>query len=89
MHKYQRLWDTYRFAGFRPASTVRGIFGDPKVRVIRLQRRGNKRDVVSVATSTAVGTIAGCAECATCLVETPGSTWNWKSGASIAGAVEP
>jgi len=88
MHKYQRLWDTYRFAGFCPSSTVRGIFGDPKTRVLRLQRRGKKHDVVSVATSTAVGTIAGCAKCETCLVETPVSTWNWKSDASIAGAVE-
>jgi len=85
MHKYKRLWDAYRFAGFRPSPTVRGIFGDPKARVIRLQRRGKKRDVVSVATSRTVGTIAGCAECATCLVETPGFTWRWKSDVSLAG----
>jgi transposase len=40
MRKYRRLWDTYRFPGFRPSSTVRGIFGDPKARTLGLRRRG-------------------------------------------------
>src|SRR5438874_6671724 len=35
----RRLWDTYSFCGFRPEPTVRGIFGDPKARVIKLNRR--------------------------------------------------
>jgi hypothetical protein len=39
----RRLWDTYSFPGFRPAQTVRGIFGDPKARVIALNRRSKKR----------------------------------------------
>jgi hypothetical protein len=30
----QRLDDTYAFPGFRPLPTVRGIFGDPKARVV-------------------------------------------------------
>ena len=29
--------------GFRPEPTVRGVFGDPKARVIRLKRRSKKR----------------------------------------------
>jgi hypothetical protein len=29
----------YAFPGFRPEGTVRGIFGDPKARIIKLNRR--------------------------------------------------
>ena len=42
--RLRRLWDTYSFAGFRAQPTVRGIFGDPKARVITLRRR-SKNDV--------------------------------------------
>jgi hypothetical protein len=35
----RRLWDEYAFPGFRPLPTVRGVFGDPKTRVITLKRR--------------------------------------------------
>ena len=43
MPKQRRLEDTYRFPDFRPESTVRGLFGDPKARLVRLVRRGKKR----------------------------------------------
>ena len=39
----RRLWATYAFPGFRPHPMVRGIFGDPKARVIALERRSKKR----------------------------------------------
>src|ERR1700730_13370955 len=39
----RRLWDAYSFPGFRPEPTVQGVFGDPKARVIRLNRRSKKR----------------------------------------------
>lgn len=89
MQKYHRLWDTYRFAGFRPSPKVHGIFGDPKARVIRLHRRGKKRDAAPVGTSKTVGTIVGCAECEICLAATHVSIWSWKSDASPAGGVVP
>ena len=38
MGKQRRLLDEYRFVGFRPQSEIRGIFGDPYARVIRLKR---------------------------------------------------
>jgi transposase len=38
----RRLWDAYAFAMFRQRSTVRGVFGDPKARVITLERRSKK-----------------------------------------------
>jgi len=37
-----RLWDAYVFPGFRPQPTVRGLFGDPKARVITLERRSTQ-----------------------------------------------
>src|SRR5207247_2500347 len=40
----RRLWDAYSFPGFRPQPTVRGIFGDPKARVITLHRRLRRLD---------------------------------------------
>ena len=33
-------WMWYRFPAFRPRATVRGAFEDPKVRIVRLERRG-------------------------------------------------
>ena len=42
--RMRRLWDAYAFPGFRPQPTVRGVFGDPKARVIILERR-SKNDV--------------------------------------------
>src|SRR5271157_3354335 len=47
MRKPRRLDDAFRFPGFRPEATVRGIFGDPKARILRLLRRGKNglRDV--------------------------------------------
>ena len=47
--RLRRLWDTYRFPGFRPSHTVSGRFGDPKVRIIRLHRRAKKRAAASAA----------------------------------------
>src|SRR3989304_1323904 len=39
IRKHRRLHDAYRFPGFRPHATVRGIFGDPKARILRMERR--------------------------------------------------
>jgi hypothetical protein len=36
--KTKRLRDSYRFPGFHPALTVRGLFGDPHARVMGLTR---------------------------------------------------
>jgi hypothetical protein len=52
----RRLWDTYTFPGFRPQPTVRGIFGDPKARLITLARRAKKRPAGAVGGFIWVGT---------------------------------
>jgi len=43
MKKQRDLLDEYRFPGFRPRPNIQGIFGDPKARVIRLERIQKKR----------------------------------------------
>jgi hypothetical protein len=35
--RQRRLWDAYHFPGFRPQLTVRGVFGDPRARVIEFR----------------------------------------------------
>ena len=58
MRKHRRLQDAYRFRGFRPVSIVRGIFGDPKARILRLERREKKLCVVPVTCSPGFKPIA-------------------------------
>src|SRR4051794_21422267 len=57
----RRLWDTYSFPDFRPEQTVRGVFGDPKARVITLKRRSKKPLAAAAVASRWAGTIARCA----------------------------
>ena len=71
----RRLRDTYRFPGFVPAATVRGVFGDPLVRVLTLRRRQKKRPVESVGMGTAAFTIRSFAWCETCRVVSIAFTW--------------
>ena len=75
------------FPGFRAQPTVRGIFGEPKARVITLVRRSKKRFVVRVVERNRVGTTAACVRCATCPVAPCTSTWRWRCGACSAGVV--
>src|SRR6188768_1297020 len=81
-NRRRRLWDTYSFAGFRAQPTVRGIFGDPKARVITLRRRSKKRCAGAVVGSRWAGTTARSVACAICRAGTRGYSWSWRCGAS-------
>lgn len=83
--KRKRLLDAYRFPGFRPLETVRGIFGDHKARVVTLVRRSKKPSATPAAVRIPAGTTRNPGGCATCPAGTPASIWNWKSGACAAG----
>jgi hypothetical protein len=39
---YHRLSDTYRFPGFKPKEHIKGVFGEPETRIVRLERTGKK-----------------------------------------------
>ena len=64
MAKFKLLHDLYRFPGFAPLATIRGVFGEPSAVVITLLRRRKKRFAVSAARYIAVTTTSardGCA----------------------------
>ena len=74
---------SYCFPGFRPEQTVCGVFGDPKARVIKLNRRSKKRLAAVAVACRWAGTIASCGACAICRAATRGFFWNWRCGASL------
>jgi len=57
--RLRRLSDGHSFAGFRAGATVRGVFGDPDLRIVRLERRSKKRLAVVAGWSRSAGTIGG------------------------------
>ena len=86
--KRKRLLDAYRFAHFRPLEKIRGIFGDPKARVITLVRRSKKRSAMPAGERTLVGTTRNFAGFATSPVATRESIWKSRSGGCFAGTAE-
>jgi hypothetical protein len=87
--KAKQLKDSYRFCGFYPSTTVIGVFGDHKARVVQLTRREKKRHVARVAARSVVGTIASNAACAICPVATHAFISTWKYVAWTARAAAP
>src|SRR5450759_3983001 len=62
-------------------------FGDPKARVIALNRRSKKRLVAVAVASRWGGTTARSAVCAIFRAATRGYFWNWRCGGSSATVV--
>src|SRR5207245_6426695 len=92
MRKFRRqLRDAYRFPGFVPVDQVRGMFGDPRVRVVPLRRRRKKRRVVSARLCAAAFTIGDRGWRAICPAARCESTWSWRYGGwparSVAGGM--
>jgi len=87
MEKKRQLLDEYRFPGFRPRADVHGVFGDPKARVIRLERTQKKRSVDVVEKCTESTTTRRFGGYEICHVGMHGYTWRRKSGGSYARAV--
>jgi hypothetical protein len=85
--RQRRLSDGYSFAGFRAQATVRGVFGDPDVRIMRLDRRSKKRFAAVAGGSGTAGTIGGCDRFATYRAQDFGLFWNSKFGAWRAAVV--
>src|SRR6266478_5503521 len=57
--RQRRLSDGYSFAGFRAKEPLRGVFGDPDVRILRLNRRSKKRFAAVAGGSGTAGTTGG------------------------------
>ena len=79
MEKKRQLLDEYRFPGFRPRSDVHGVFGDPRARVIRLERKQKKRSVDVVGKYTEAITTRRFGGYEICHVGMHGYTWRRKS----------
>lgn len=82
----RRLLDTYAFPGFRPHSAVKGVFGDPKSRIVNLHRRAKKRSAAAVAGRRLAGTTARRGAYAICRVVIRGCSWSSMCVVSSAGA---
>jgi len=54
MGKKRQLVDEYRFPGFRPQARIKGEFGDPKARIVRLERTQKKQSVDVVGRYTEI-----------------------------------
>jgi hypothetical protein len=87
--RFRRLSDGYSFAGFCARATVRGVFGDPDLRIVRLERRSKKRFAAVAGWSGAGGTIGGYVGFATCRARDFGLFWNSKCDASRVAVVAP
>ena len=74
----KRLSDEYRFPGFLPEVTLKGLFGDPCARIITLIRRQKKHAVAIVAEFIRATTTRRYDWCGTCPVAKSGSIWKWK-----------
>lgn len=82
MRKHKRLTDAYRFPGFTPLQMVKGVFGDPKARVIQHKRRQKKRSVQSAVSRRKAFTTTRCDVSAIFPVATGVCMWNWRFDAS-------
>jgi hypothetical protein len=88
MEKKRQLLDEYRFPGFRPRTDVHGVFGDPKARVIRLERTQKKQSADVVGKYTEAITTRRFGGYEICHVGMHGYTWRRKSGEYYARGAE-
>ena len=84
MEKKRQLLDEYWFPGYRSGAQIQGILGDPKARVIRLERTQKKRRADVAAYGKAI-TTRRWGGYGICFAEMPGYIWRWKSGEFSAG----
>lgn len=83
------MLDEYRFPGYRPKAEIRGVFGDPRARVIRLEGAQKKRFVVVVVRFAEVTTTRKYGGSEICPVGMLGFIWRWRYGVFFAGSVGP
>lgn len=83
------LYDAYRFPGFTPVRELKGVFGDRKARVIRLNRRSKKLSVAPAGQFTRAGTTGRPDRFATYRVATTGFTSRSTCDAFAAGSAAP
>jgi hypothetical protein len=88
MAKFKQLHDLYRFPGFVPLPTIRGIFRDPRAVVVTLRRRRKKRSATSAGKRLGPSTISALAVPGISPVATSMSTSPTPCAGSHASGVE-
>jgi hypothetical protein len=78
--KKKRLEDAYRFPGFRPSGWVCGVFGDPQVRIMVLEREQKKLLAAFAVENTGHFTIARDGRYEIFLAEIRACISMWSSG---------
>lgn len=78
MRRKRRLLDEYQFPGFRPNANIKGVFGDPKARVIYLKRTQKKRYADVATRFIGVITTRRCGEYGTYPAGIHGFIWKWR-----------
>jgi hypothetical protein len=84
MKSGRSLRDLFAFPGFVAATTLKGVFGDPKVRIVTLRRRKKRRCAATAVTVAAAATTRASAAPATC--GWPAGSCTWSSNAGGSGA---
>jgi len=82
--RQQRLSDGYSFPGFEAQAEIRGVFGDPGVRFLRLIRRSKKPPAGTAGWSRPAGTTGASGTRAIFQPASSASSWNSRAGASPA-----
>ena len=62
MKRARMLCELYSFSGFRAAARLKGVFGDPDLRIVRLQRKKRPAPVRAVAVHAVRSMIGACRE---------------------------
>lgn len=88
MGKKRRLLDEYQFPGFRPRSEIQGIFGDPKARIVRLERTKKKQHADVAAQCIAATTTRQHDRYGICPVGMHGYIWRLRYEESSARSAE-
>jgi len=86
MGKKRRLLDEYRFPGFVPRAEIQGVFGDPKARVIQLERIQKKQSAGGVGEFMGAITTRRFAEYGIYLAGMHGFIWKWRFGVCYVGS---
>lgn len=85
MRKHKRLTDAYRFPGWTPWETVKGVFGDPRAVVVQLNRRQKKQSVHFAVSRPEASTTARCAVSVIFPAVIDAYMWIWRFDGSGAG----
>jgi hypothetical protein len=86
MGKKRRLLDEYRFPGVRPRLAIQGMFGDPRVRIIQLDRTQKKRYAAVAERFIGATTTKRYDGYGICHAGMPAFTCQWRFGEFSAGS---